>query len=131
MGINDMIQAARAIAQADTGYNQSDRWSFFNRDTKRLIPGKAGDCATVCGAIASLGGYRVDLADPFWTGTFKRRLLAAGFTAIRFAGLDQVQAGDFVLNEKWHVEFVTQLGQFGSSPHARGAPLTPTRASWM
>lgn len=83
MGVNDMIQAARAIAQADTGYNQSDRWSFFNRDTKRLIPGKAGDCATVCGAIASLGGYRVDLADPFWTGTFKRRLIAAGFTAIR------------------------------------------------
>ena len=124
MGVNDMIQAARAIAQADTGYNQSDRWSFFNRDTKRLIPGKAGDCATVCGAIASLGGYRVDLADPFWTGTFKRRLIAAGFTAIRFTGLDQVQPGDFVLNEKWHVEFVTQLGQFFSATSDENGGIT-------
>ena len=119
-----MIQAARAIAQADTGYNQSDRWSFFNRDTKRLIPGKAGDCATVCGAIASLGGYRVDLADPFWTGTFKQRLIAAGFTAIRFTGLDQVQPGDFVLNEKWHVEFVTQLGQFFSATSDENGGIT-------
>lgn len=100
-----MVSAASAIEKANTGYDQSQRWSFFDRSTKKLISNKEADCSSTCGAIAVLGGYPVDLSDPFYTGTFRKRLIAAGFTAIRFTLLSKLKAGDFVLNESNHVEF--------------------------
>lgn len=121
MSIAQMVSAAEAIDKANTGYDQSQRWSFFDRNTKRIIPNGEGDCSSVCGAIAVLGGYPVNLADPFYTGTFKERLEAAGFTAIRFNSLDQLRVGDFVLNTIYHVEFVPYPGtMFSANIDERG-----------
>ena len=100
-----MCAAAVAIDRANTGYDQWQRWSFFNRATKHIIPNAEGDCSSVCGAIAVLGGFPVNLSDPFYTGTFRQRLVAAGFTAERYTGRHQVKRGRFLLNTNSHVEF--------------------------
>lgn len=113
--IAKMVAAATAIDKANTGYDQWQRWSFFDRATKKIIPNKEGDCSSVCGAIAALGGYNVNLNDPFYTGTFRQRLVAAGFTAIKFTSLSQLKTGDFVLNESNHVEFVPSPGMMFSA----------------
>ena len=86
-----MCAAAVAIDRANTGYDQWQRWSFFNRATKRIQPHAEGDCSSVCGAIVVLGGFPVNLNDPFYTGTFRQRLVAAGFTAERYTGRHQVK----------------------------------------
>ena len=113
--IAKMVAAATQIDKANTGYDQWQRWSFFDRATKKIIPSKEGDCSSVCGAIAALGGYNVNLNDPFYTGTFRQRLVAAGFTAIKFTSLSQLKTGDFVLNEGYHVEFVPSPGMMFSA----------------
>ena len=95
-----MCAAAVAIDRANTGYDQWQRWSFFNRVTKRIKPNAEGDCSSVCGAIAVLGGFPVNLSDPFYTGTFRQRLVAAGFTAERYTGRHQVKRGRFLLNTR-------------------------------
>lgn len=119
--IAKMIAAAKAIDTANTGYDQSQRWSFFDRKTKKITANREGDCSSVCGAIAVLGGYPVNLADPFYTGTFRARLVAAGFTAIRFTNLADLKPGDFVLCEGHHVEFVSGTGQmFSANSDERG-----------
>ena len=125
--IAKMIAAAAAIDKVNTGYDQYQRWSFFDRATKTLIPNKEGDCSSVCGAIAAMGGYNVDLSDPFYTGTFRKRLTAAGFTAIKFTGLSQLKVGDFVLNTRNHVEFVPSPGRmFSANVDERGKALGGT-----
>lgn len=88
---------------------------FFDRSSLTLYANKACDCSSVCGAIARLGGYDVDLWGTFYTGNFRARLVAAGFSAIRFHSLSQLQPGDFVLNEGLHVEFVSDWGQMYSA----------------
>ena len=113
--IAKMVAAATAIDKANTGYDQWQRWSFFDRATKKIIPNKEGDCSSVCGAIAALGGYNVNLNDPFYTGTFRQRLVAAGFTAIKFTSLSQLKTGDFILNTGYHVEFVPSPGMMFSA----------------
>lgn len=120
MGINEMCNAAVAIDKANTGYDQYQRWSFFNRSTNTIIKNAEGDCSSVCGAIVRLGGYPVNLNDPFYTGTFRERLLAAGFRAERFTSKSQMKRGRFLLSSG-HVEFCysdTQL--FSANKDERG-----------
>lgn len=114
MTIAAMVAAATKIDQAGTGYDQSQRWTFFTRPDGPINRNGEGDCSAVCGAIARLGGYPIDLSDNglggrLWTGTWKARALAAGFTAIPFTSLSQLRAGDFVLG-KGHIEFVPEPG---------------------
>ena len=113
--ISQMIDAARKIDAARTGYDQSQRWTFYDRATKTLRTGKEADCSSLCGAIAHLAGYPVDLSGEFYTGTFKARLTAAGFTAIPYESLAQLRAGDFVLTPGYHVEFVPAPGRMFSA----------------
>lgn len=120
MSISKMVAAAAAIDKAGTGYDQHQRWTFYDRKAKKIIPGKEGDCSSVCGAIAALGGYPVNLDDPFYTGNFREKMVKAGFTAIRFTGLSQLRAGDFVVGPG-HVEFVPRPGRmFSASIDERG-----------
>lgn len=121
MTIAAMVGAAHAIDDANTGYDQSQRWSFFQRPDGPIIPNGEGDCSAVCGAIARKGGYPIDLSDNgvggrLWTGTWKDRAVAAGFTAIPFdeVGLAGLLAGDFVLGVG-HIEFVPAPGQMFSA----------------
>lgn len=104
MGIKEMSAFARKIVANNTGYDQFQRWSFFNRKTKTFYSGKEADCSSFCGAVAVMGGYDVDLSDPFFTGTFKSRLQSAGFTAIPYKNLSQLREGDFILGPT-HVEY--------------------------
>lgn len=115
MTIQEMQEAADLLAGANIGYDQWQRWSFFNRDTKEVVAGMEADCASTCGAIAVLGGYDADLSNPFWTGTFKERLTAAGFTAVPFTSLAQVRPGDFILNTRYHVEFAYTASRWFSA----------------
>lgn len=111
-----MVKAASAIDQANTGYNQARRWSFFDRRSKTIIPNKEADCSSTCGAIMALGGYKVDLTTgTFYTGTIRARAVAAGFKAFRFTSLSELQAGDFVVCEGHHVEFVPKVGTMFSA----------------
>lgn len=112
-------EAARAIDLAGTGYDQGQRWSFLSSKVNPrlvdLVQDGEGDCSSVCGAIAAIAGYPVDLEGTFYTGNFKERLQAAGFTAILFVSLAQVRAGDFLLRPGKHVEFAYTADVFFSA----------------
>lgn len=103
MTITKMNSAVDQLAKSNIGYNQWTRWSFFQNG--KIIPNTAADCSSLCGAIAKLGGYEVDLTGTFYTGNMAERFKVAGFTIIRFTGLHQVKPGDFILNTIWHVEY--------------------------
>lgn len=119
MRISDMVAAANKIASDafNVGYDQGQRWSFFNRATKELIPGRETDCSAACGAIAVLGGYPVDLSDPFYTGNLEQRFVAAGMQSINVSGwsaaklFGAVQTGDFVLGPG-HVVFAISANRW-------------------
>lgn len=107
-----MQRAANELEASNIGYDQNQRWSFFQNG--QIVKNKEADCSSLCGAIVKLGGYNVNLADPFYTGSFRSRLVAAGFTAIRFSSLSQVRTGDFLLKEGHHVEFAYTATTFYS-----------------
>jgi hypothetical protein len=93
-----MIKASSDIFNANTGYDQKERWSFFDISTKTIIPNMEADCSSVCGAIAVLGGFDVDLtgarssAKRFYSGSAADRLEAAGFTRIPYSDLSQLRS---------------------------------------
>ena len=104
--ISKMCEAAKQIENANTGYSQYRRWALSpNRDGK-ILSNKEGDCSSICGLIAKVAGYSVDLSDPFYTGTARERLVACGFEAIPFRDLSQLKRGDFVLNTWNHIVFM-------------------------
>lgn len=115
-----MQNAALAIEAKKPGYDQYQRWGFTNDrlhpSLESLVEKGEADCSSLSGAIAYMGGWDgLDLSDPFYTRTFKPRLLAVGFTAIPFVSLDQIRAGDFLLRESSHVVFVYLSGTFYSA----------------
>ena len=97
--IKATLDACDRLAALDIGYDQRERWSFYDRRTDTLITDRPteADCSSLCSAIARMGGYNVDLSDPIYTGNFIAKLRDAGFQIITFMSLDQVQPGDFVL----------------------------------
>ena len=105
-----MQDAARRIDAANTGYDQSGRWTFFDRPTLQIIPNQEADCSSACAAIIALGGYPINLGYPshsgVYTGNFAAAAVQAGFTLLPFTGLSDLQAGDFVCRPGAHVEFV-------------------------
>lgn len=113
--VSAMQAVANLIESSNVGYDQSNRWSFYDRATRTLRHGQEGDCSSVCGAILQLGGFPVDLSDPFYTRTFAERAVAAGFTKLPYGGLTSLQAGDFVLKPGKHVEFVYAPDTFYSA----------------
>ena len=122
-----MIKAASDIFNANTGYDQKERWSFFDIATKTIIPNMEADCSSVCGAIAVLGGFDVDLtgarssAKRFYSGSAADRLEAAGFTRIPYSDLSQLQVGDFIIGPG-HMEFIPEVGKmFSANKDENGA----------
>lgn len=103
MTIAKMNAAVDQLAKSNIGYDQWARWSFFKNG--KIVPNTAADCSSICGAIAKLGGYDVDLTGTFYTGNFAAKLKAAGFTVLKYTGLSQVKAGDFILSPGHHVEY--------------------------
>ena len=124
-----MIKAASDIFIANTGYDQKERWSFFNRETKTIIPDKEADCSSVCGAIAALGGFDVDLTGArssskrFYSGSAADRLEAAGFTRIPYSDLSQLQVGDFIIGPG-HMEFIPEVGKMFSATNDENGAAT-------
>lgn len=117
MSITRLQKAADRLATANLGYDQHQRWTFYNRTTGQLHPGGECDCSSSCGAIAALAGYPVNLTDPFWTGNFASRLIATGlFTALKFTRLAQVKAGDFLVGPG-HVIFARTKTRWWSAEH--------------
>lgn len=122
MSIAQLIQAGDRIAATtfNVGYDQGQRWSFFDRSTHALTVGAECDCSSSCGAIAVLGGYPVDLSDPFSTANLVSRYVAAGFTRTDVSGWDQarlfaaLRAGD-TLRGEGHVVFVLGDGRWWSA----------------
>ena len=114
-----MQDAARRIDAANTGYDQSGRWTFFDRPTLQIIPNQEADCSSACAAIIALGGYPIDLGYPshsgVYTGNFAAAAVQAGFTLLPFTGLSNLQAGDFVCRPGAHVEFVFAPGTMFSA----------------
>lgn len=123
MTIARLQKACDRLEATRVGYDQSQRWSFFDRTTRTLRPGGECDCSSGCGAIVALAGYPVGLADPFYTGNFRERLVASGFfTAIKFKSLSQVRAGDFVVGPG-HVIFARSAKRWWSAEaDERGKP---------
>ena len=122
MPVLDMLKASTRLASAEVnlGYDQGQRWTFFDRRTKAVFNGKECDCSSLSGAIAVLGGYRVNLSDPFYTGTFAERMVSAGFKRISVSGMGAttlyktVMPGDFLLGPG-HVLFVHTTTQWLSA----------------
>ena len=114
-----MQDAARRIDAANTGYDQSGRWTFFDRPTLQIIPNQEADCSSACAAIIALGGYPINLGYPshsgVYTGNFAAKAQAAGFTLLPFTGLANLKPGDFVCKPGKHVEFVSSAGRMFSA----------------
>ena len=113
MSIKKMVEKAEYFASSafNLGYDQGQRWSFFNRSTNTPIPNKETDCSSLSGAVAKLGGYRVNLSDPFYSGNFKDRMVQGGdFNATSISGwgatklYGAIRAGDFLVGPG-HVVF--------------------------
>ena len=122
MTIQKMNEACDRLASAsiNVGYDQWQRWSFFNRATKELIANKEGDCSSTSGAIAALGGYPVNLSDPYWTGNFVERMAQAGFSSINVTGwgpgalYPALRSGDFLIGPG-HVVYVREPNRWWSA----------------
>lgn len=95
---------AKAIADAGTGYDQTQRWSFYQKG--RIIKHKECDCSSFVGAAVQLAGYPINLKGTFYTGNLKDRLVAVGFKAIPFKSLSQVREGDILIKPGHHTELV-------------------------
>lgn len=95
MTIAAQRRAAAALAASRPGYNQNRRWAAVRKtDAGKLtiVPGGAVDCSSSSGIIAVLGGYPVNLSNPFWTGNLAARFKAAGFDVIRVSGIRTLAA---------------------------------------
>ena len=120
MSISAMSAAADQLENSRVGYDQGNRWSFLDRQNGRIIPDQETDCSAGCGGIAWLGGYPVNLEDPFYTGNFKTRLEDAGFSAINITGKPlatikkMMKEGDFILGFG-HVVYVRGDGRWWSA----------------
>ena len=102
--IAKMKAFVRRLARSDIGYNQWNRWAFYQNG--RLVKGRtSADCSSMCGAIGQQGGYGVNLSGTFYTGNFADRLRQAGFEVFRFINVSQMRDGDFVVAPGKHVEF--------------------------
>ena len=79
--IKAMLDACDRLAALDIGYDQRERWSFYDRRTDTLITDRPteADCSSLCSAIARMGGYNIDLSDPIYTGNFIAKFRDAGF----------------------------------------------------
>ena len=101
-----MCHYANVIYQNNTGYDQWERWSFFNRRTLALYKNAEADCSSLCGALIRLSGRPIDLlTGTFGTWNFRERATAVGYRAERFTGRHQMKRGRFLLNTNNHVEF--------------------------
>lgn len=120
MTISKMHQIADELEASNIGYDQYERFSFLDKPNKAIIPNKEGDCSSTCGAIAWLGGYPVNLSDPFYTGNYKERLTQAGFKAIsvknksRDSLLSMLEPGDHLLGPG-HVIYVRSNSSWWSA----------------
>lgn len=106
MRLMGMQSVAKAIDKINTGYNQGRRWSFLDREARQLRPNNEADCSSACAAIAYLAGYLPKPDTNFHTGNAQRYFEEAGWTSRPFKGLNDLHAGEMVLNTKSHIEFM-------------------------
>lgn len=111
--IAKMRDAVKKIDAAQPGYDQGQRWTFYSKG--KVIPKKEADCSSVCGAIAQMGGYPVDLTGTFYTGNFNQKLVKAGFKQITFKKVSDVKVGDFINAPGAHVEYAYSSTQWYSA----------------
>ena len=120
MSIARMNQFADQLEASGVGYDQGQRWSFLDKTQRTIINNKETDCSAGCGGIAWLAGYPVDISDPFWTGNFKEKMVAAGFSAISVKGKNSahiygaVKQGDFLLGPG-HVVYIRSNSRWWSA----------------
>lgn len=100
--IANLKKYAKAINDAGTGYDQSQRWSFYSHG--KIVKNKECDCSSFIGGAVRMAGYPINLAGTFYTGNLKDRLVGAGFKAIPFKSLSQVREGDILIKPGKHVE---------------------------
>lgn len=101
VNVNAMTAFARKVVRGNTGYDQGQRWSFYDRATDTFIPNRETDCSAKCGAIARQGTRKVDLGTShagFYTGNFEAVLVGTGeFIGMAYPGAGAVREGDFLL----------------------------------
>lgn len=121
-----------AVKVANAGYDQSQRRTFYDQKTLRLRPGGELDCSMGCGWIAAqIAGELLDLADPFWSANFVRRLVETGlWREIKFAGLSQVRPGDFVAGPG-HVVFARDRSRWWSAESDERGRSSGGKAGWQ
>jgi hypothetical protein len=120
MSIQKMSQVADRLEASGVGYDQYQRWSWLDKANRTIISNREVDCSAGCGGIAWLAGYPVDIADPFYTGNFRQKMVAAGFDAISIRGkllseiVDLSREGDFLLGPG-HVVYVRSKSRWWSA----------------
>lgn len=115
MTVARLQKACDLVEASNPGYDQGNRWSFFDRKTLKLKSRGELDCSSGCGAIAALAGYPVNLTDPFYSGNFVERMISTGlFKAIRFTTVGKVKPGDFLVGPG-HVVFVRDQKRWWSA----------------
>jgi hypothetical protein len=97
--IERMDAAADALIGSKVGYDQGQRWSYLNLDTKQIIKNKECDCSSACGGIAYIAGAKIKVGPDytFYTGNFKDVMVKAGWTAIKCTNWKEARHGEFLL----------------------------------
>lgn len=136
VNVNAMTAFARKVVRGNTGYDQGQRWSFYNRATDTFIPNRETDCSALCGAIARQGTRKVNLGTShagFYTGNFEAVLVGTGeFIGMAYPGAGAVREGDFLwkpghvayaVNNTFIAEaYIDENGQImGGKPGAQAA----------
>jgi hypothetical protein len=126
--IKAMQQWAEKIEDANTGYDQNQRWTFLDKANRKLIPNREADCSTVVAAIVYLAGYPINISGTCYTGNLAQLLKDAGWTIYRFTNLSQVKAGDVLIAPRHHTEFAYTANKWYSAHIDRSGDATGGQA---
>ena len=77
--IKAMQHWAEQIEDANTGYDQNQRWTFLDKANRKVIEDREADCSSVVAAIVWLAGYPINISGPCYTGNLGELLKAAGW----------------------------------------------------
>lgn len=100
--------------KSNCGYDQSQRWSWFNEAQNSINYGAEGDCSAVTIGLIAMAGYPVKKTylngrGTCYTGNAREILTEAGWKATNVKGWtlaqlrERLQPGDVLLVEKHHI----------------------------
>lgn len=127
MSVSQLIALANQLEQSGVGYDQSQRWTWLDRQNKTILNYAEADCSAACLGLAWLAGYPVAIDGTAYTGNAEELLTAAGFTSTDISSwplyriTSEIQTGDMLLGPGHIVLVGTPTSWLSAEHDERGA----------